>query len=194
MRDHVAPPNADTTARNNSAAKPASTRIDACPNCTTTPAPEAARDGTTLANTGVSTVAAEPASFTHRYADDAQTPNRSATTRGMSPVAFTSAISRSRASAVCRLRMPTSCLTTMSHRQSCQYPRRNRTPTVRSEGVAEIRLRNGLQTAQTGVGCRPRQHKRERGLLSERRKASAANSVETNREARAGARSVGTVA
>ena len=115
MRDHVAPPNADTTARNNSASKPASTRIDAGPNCTTTPAPEAARDGTTLANTGGP--AADAASFTHRYADDAQTPNRSATTRGTSPVARTSAISRSRASAVCRLRMPTSCLMTMSHQQ-----------------------------------------------------------------------------
>ena len=80
--------------------------LDARSNCTTTAAGVAARDGTTLANTDVSTVAADAASFIHRYADDAQTPNRSATTRGMSPVAFTSAINRSRSSAVCRLRMP----------------------------------------------------------------------------------------
>ena len=58
------------------------------------------------ANTGVCD---EDASFTHRYADETQTPNRSAATRGVLPVSFTSAICRSRSSTVCRLRMPASC-------------------------------------------------------------------------------------
>src|SRR5665213_778001 len=81
-------------------------RIAARPNCTTNPERDADCDGTTLANTEALAI---EASFIHRYADDAQTPNRSATTRGVSPVAFTSAISRSRASAVCRLRMRALC-------------------------------------------------------------------------------------
>src|SRR4051812_2988124 len=117
VRDHVDSPSADTTARNSAASKPASTRIDTRASCTITSARGVARDGTTLANIGASTVVAGAASFTHRYADDAQTPIRSATTRGISPVALTSAINRSRSSAVCRFRMPTSCQTKTSHQQ-----------------------------------------------------------------------------
>ena len=71
--------------------------------------------GTTLANTGAlgaldaalgtAVAAADATSFIHRYADDAQTPIRSATTRAVSPEDRTSAISRSRSSTVCRRRM-----------------------------------------------------------------------------------------
>ena len=102
MRDHAESPSAATTSRSSSASNPASTRIVALPSCTTNTDRAAFDDCTTLANMGPSTAGA---SFIHRYADDAQIPIRSATTRGISPVALTSAISRARSSAVCRLRM-----------------------------------------------------------------------------------------
>jgi len=73
------------------------------PSWTTSDGRDATRAGTARANTGAS---GAEVSFIHRYAGDAQIPKHSATTRGNSPVALTSAISRARSSAVCRSRMP----------------------------------------------------------------------------------------